>query len=71
MRAYIVATDPAAPPDPEQLRVYCRERLAGFKVPAQWMFAQTLPRNAVGKILRKELVSSNDDKLANQRGPAA
>jgi acyl-CoA synthetase (AMP-forming)/AMP-acid ligase II len=71
IRAYIVATDPAAPPDPEQLRAYCRERLAGFKVPAQWMFAQTLPRNAVGKILRKELVSSDEDKLANQRGPAA
>jgi acyl-CoA synthetase (AMP-forming)/AMP-acid ligase II len=71
IRAYVVAVDPASPPDPEELRVHCRERLAGFKVPAQWVFAQTLPRNAVGKILRKELVASDDDNLANQRGPAA
>ena len=71
IRAYIVAADPDSPPDPEQLRVYSRERLAGFKVPAQWVAAESLPRNAVGKILRKELVSSDDDKFVDHRGPAA
>lgn len=71
IRAYIVAADPADPPDAEEMRLYCRERLAGFKVPAQWMFVDALPRNAVGKLLRKELVCSDDDKLTDQRGPAA
>jgi acyl-CoA synthetase (AMP-forming)/AMP-acid ligase II len=71
IRAYVVAADAASPPNTEELRRYCRERLAGFKVPAQWMFADALPRNAVGKILRTQLVSSDDDKRADQQGPAA
>ena len=56
IRAYIVAANAASPPNAEDLRLYCRERLAGFKVPAQWMFTEALPRNAVGKLLRNELV---------------
>ena len=71
IRAYIVAADQASPPDPVELRVHCRERLAGFKVPTQWELAESLPRNAVGKILREELVSSDDHKLADHGGPAA
>jgi acyl-CoA synthetase (AMP-forming)/AMP-acid ligase II len=71
IRAYVVAADPASPPKADELRAYCRERLAGFKVPAQWKFAQTLPRNAVGKLLRKELVSSDHRQTAGERGPAA
>ncbi|BBZ14888.1 hypothetical protein BST20_07590 [Mycobacterium branderi] len=58
IRACIVAVDPASPPSVDELRAYCRERLAGFKVPAQWTFTNALPRNAAGKILRRELVSA-------------
>jgi len=57
IRACIVAADPASPPSTDELRTYCRERLAGFKVPAQWSFTNALPRNAAGKILRRELLS--------------
>jgi len=71
VRSYVVAADPGDPPDADELRVFCRERLAGFKVPAQWTFAETLPRNAVGKLLRKELASADRDKLVDQRGPGA
>jgi hypothetical protein len=34
---------------------YCRSRIAGYKVPRQVVFADTLPRTATGKVLRREL----------------
>lgn len=64
IRAYIVAADPQSPPDIEALRAYCRQSLAAFKVPAQWTFTDKLPRNAAGKILRRQLVSSDDKEAA-------
>jgi fatty-acyl-CoA synthase len=40
---------------PEQLIAFCRSRLGGFKLPRSVDFAQALPRNAVGKVLKREL----------------
>jgi O-succinylbenzoic acid--CoA ligase len=37
------------------LRDFCRARLAGFKVPKTIEFVPELPRNAQGKLLRREL----------------
>lgn len=37
------------------LRQYCRERLAGFKVPRRFVVSNRLPRNALGKIEKREL----------------
>jgi acyl-CoA synthetase (AMP-forming)/AMP-acid ligase II len=39
----------------EELREFCRERLAGFKVPKAITLVPELPRNAQGKLLRREL----------------
>ncbi|WP_433602473.1 class I adenylate-forming enzyme family protein [Nocardia sp. CA-135953] len=71
IRAFVVPVDPANPPDIEQLRVYCREQLAGFKVPAGWRFVRSLPRNPVGKLLRRRLTEVDDEHLAHGHGPAA
>ncbi|MBL8747254.1 MAG: AMP-binding protein [Phycisphaerae bacterium] len=41
--------------DEPALRTWCRERLAGFKVPREIHCIEKLPRNPTGKILRREL----------------
>ena len=39
----------------ENLIGYCKDKLAGYKLPAQVEFRNELPKSAVGKILRKDL----------------
>jgi O-succinylbenzoic acid--CoA ligase len=39
----------------EELREFCRERLAGFKVPKEIEFVAALPRNDQGKLLRRSM----------------
>jgi acyl-CoA synthetase (AMP-forming)/AMP-acid ligase II len=39
----------------EEIVEYCRSRLAGFKRPRSVVFLDTLPRNPMGKVLRKKL----------------
>lgn len=41
--------------DAETLKAYCREWLANYKTPSEIEFVNSLPRNAVGKIDKKEL----------------
>ena len=53
--ALLVPAHAERPPDTEELRAYCRERLAGFKVPVQWTFTDALPRNPNGKLVRRQL----------------
>jgi acyl-CoA synthetase (AMP-forming)/AMP-acid ligase II len=46
---------PGATVDPEHVIAWARERIAGFKVPRSVDVIPALPRNASGKILRKDL----------------
>jgi O-succinylbenzoic acid--CoA ligase len=39
----------------DELRAFCRERLAAYKVPGEIRLVEALPRNAAGKLLRREL----------------
>jgi acyl-CoA synthetase (AMP-forming)/AMP-acid ligase II len=39
----------------EEIMEYCRERLSSFKRPRSVVFVDSLPRNAMGKTLKKEL----------------
>lgn len=45
----------------EELRDFCRERLAAYKVPRRFIAAATLPRNAAGKLLRRKLPELLED----------
>ncbi len=52
VKAFVVTREPV---DAETLMAYCRESLANYKTPSQIEFVSSLPRNAVGKIDKKEL----------------
>jgi acyl-CoA synthetase (AMP-forming)/AMP-acid ligase II len=51
----IVVKKPGASADPSELISYARARIAGYKLPKSVDFADALPRNPSGKILRREL----------------
>jgi long-chain acyl-CoA synthetase len=51
----IVVLEPGAAADAAELIAFARERIAGYKVPKSIDFADALPRNPSGKILKKEL----------------
>jgi acyl-CoA synthetase (AMP-forming)/AMP-acid ligase II len=42
-------------PDADAIIRLCQDNLAGFKKPRQVVFLDELPRNAAGKILKREL----------------
>jgi acyl-CoA synthetase (AMP-forming)/AMP-acid ligase II len=51
----IVVPVPGRTPDPQDLLDFARTRLARYKCPTSVIFVQSLPRNASGKLLKKEL----------------
>lgn len=51
----IVALNPGAQLDLQTLAAHCRAHLGGFKVPKELRLVESLPRNATGKILKREL----------------
>lgn len=54
VKAFVVAHD-GAEIDIDELTAFCRDRLAGYKVPALFRVADSLPKNASQKILKREL----------------
>lgn len=40
----------------KELELWCRERLAAFKVPRKVEFRQSLPKTMIGKVLRRQLL---------------
>ena len=49
----------------DELRAYCRERLAPYKVPAAVEFRRDLPKTMVGKILRRVLTAEEAARAAS------
>ena len=52
--AWIVLVDGASATD-EDLKAFCAEHLADYKVPRRITFVDDLPRNATGKVVKKDL----------------
>jgi acyl-CoA synthetase (AMP-forming)/AMP-acid ligase II len=47
--------------DEKTLRNHVKSNLAGYKVPREVVFVDELPRNAAGKVLKKDLEEEDDD----------
>ena len=54
LRAFVVLKEGATLTD-DQVRAHVRDNLARFKVPRDVVFVDILPRNATGKVLKREL----------------
>jgi acyl-CoA synthetase (AMP-forming)/AMP-acid ligase II len=63
--AAIIVPKPGRSIDTDQLTAFCREHLAGYKIPRVVHFMEALPRNASGKILKFELRSRYNNRVAN------
>jgi len=50
-----VVLQPGADADAEELRAFGLEQMADYKVPRQFVFVDTLPRNPTGKVIKPEL----------------
>jgi long-chain acyl-CoA synthetase len=53
VKVFIVKSDESL--SKADVRVYCKDRLTGYKVPRHVAFIDELPKSTVGKILRREL----------------
>jgi acyl-CoA synthetase (AMP-forming)/AMP-acid ligase II len=54
LKAFVVVGEGA--PNEDELQEWVRQNLARYKVPREIVFLDELPRNATGKILKRELV---------------
>jgi fatty-acyl-CoA synthase len=57
MRAFVVV-EPGASTTAEQLKQHVHDNLARYKVPRDVHFVDALPRNATGKVLKRQLVQA-------------
>ncbi|MBQ4901007.1 AMP-binding protein [Paenibacillus sp. Marseille-P2973] len=55
VKAYIVPRAGAVP-DADELKQWCKEKLAAYKVPRVYEFRDSLPKTLAGKVLRRKLI---------------
>jgi long-chain acyl-CoA synthetase len=60
VKAWIVLK-PGQEATPDEIKAWCKERLAAYKVPTHYEFRAELPKTTVGKILRRELVRQHKE----------
>ena len=49
-------------PTVDELRAYCKQKLAPYKTPAHVEFRESLPKNMAGKVLRRTLVAEHKEQ---------
>jgi fatty-acyl-CoA synthase len=57
---YYIVPKPGEEVGEEEIKAYCRERLADYKVPKQVVFRAELPMTPVGKILKSKLKEESE-----------
>ncbi|HLM25739.1 MAG TPA: AMP-binding protein [Thermoleophilaceae bacterium] len=64
LRAFVVA-EGSKKPSEQDLKGYVKKNLAGYKVPREIVFLDELPRNATGKVLKRELAEMEGEEVSN------
>jgi fatty-acyl-CoA synthase len=59
---------PSSVTTPDELRAWCRDRIAGFKVPAVIVALEAFPTTDTGKVARKRLAAMADEVVAGRSG---
>jgi acyl-CoA synthetase (AMP-forming)/AMP-acid ligase II len=52
VRGVVVAKKPVTA---EEIALFCRDRIADYKIPSRIEFAESLPKSAAGKVLRHKM----------------
>ncbi len=55
----------------EEILEFCRERMASYKVPEDVVFRVGFPKNAVGKVVKKDLIKELEEELVAEPVPVA
>jgi fatty-acyl-CoA synthase len=55
--AGVIRSSAPEPPTAAELTALCRERLAAYKIPSRWLFTDSFPLTATGKV-RKDVLSA-------------
>jgi bile acid-coenzyme A ligase len=58
VHAIVQPRDPSAPPDPDELRSFCKQRLASYKVPKTYEVVERVTRTEAGKLNRNRLAAA-------------
>ena len=62
VKAWVVL-QPGETATAEELREFCKENLAAYKIPTEIEFREELPKTTVGKVLRRELVRQHQEEM--------
>ena len=60
LKAYVVPRSGESSVSEDEIKDYVKTNLARYKVPREVEFLEELPRNATGKVLKRELKELND-----------
>ena len=60
LKAFVVAKGSSKPSE-DELKKHVKSSLAGYKVPREIVFMDELPRNATGKVLKRELAEDDGE----------
>ncbi|WP_246086637.1 AMP-binding enzyme [Nocardioides humi] len=70
LRAFVVRVPEGDPVSADEIKDLVKQSLARFKVPREIVFLDELPRNATGKVLKRELASIEPADPADPTEPA-
>jgi len=55
----------------EEIIKFCKKEMADYKVPESVIFRAALPKNAVGKVVKKDLIAELEEELSAEPMPVA